>query len=168
MRFMIYILDQGEFLVVYHWYDHLVGFVFILFYIQGIQEAKKHGREKFTIIWDREGFTKERNFDGDFHEAINEYRTVVEYNYMERVHKVYVLHVEWYFRMMYALAKPLMHKKTTDKLEILSDVRELKRYFDDENLLVEHGGLSDADREMNEIEKKNSVPVAGAVQPDKN
>ena len=125
--------------------------------LSGIQEAKKFGREKFTIIWDREGFSKEKNFDNDFHEAINEYRPVVEYNYMERVHKVYVLHVEWYFRMMYAIAKPLMHKKTTDKLEIIGDVRELKKYFNDENLLVEHGGLSDADSEMNEIERKNAA-----------
>lgn len=63
--------------------------------------------------------------------------------YAERLHAVYVLHVNWIFRMVFKLISPFMSEKTTSKLKILSSVDELSSFFTKENLLKAHNGVSD-------------------------
>lgn len=63
--------------------------------------------------------------------------------YAERLHAVYVLHVNWIFRMVFKLISPFMNEKTTSKLKILSSVDELGNYFTKENLLIAHNGTSE-------------------------
>lgn len=63
--------------------------------------------------------------------------------YAERLHGIYVLHVNWVFRMVYKLIKPFMSERTTSKLHILSGIEDLKTFFNEEDLMIEHGGKSE-------------------------
>lgn len=62
--------------------------------------------------------------------------------YAERLAAVYILHVNWFFRLIYAIVKPFLSRKTTDKVKILKKVSDLKKYFEEDCLLPEHTGTS--------------------------
>ena len=120
MRFLMYIIDLG------------------------CEKARKLGKEKFCIIWDREGFSKEKNFDEKFSKEFKEYRHIIESNYLERVDCIYILQVEFFFRMMYNLAKPFLKKKTRKRFKLIGKdpKKELLKYFDSDCLMKEYGGTS--------------------------
>ena len=65
--------------------------------------------------------------------------------YAERLEVAYILHINWFFRLMYGIFKPFLSKKTRDKIKIMGRVSEMRNYFDDENLLACHGGTSEFD-----------------------
>lgn len=62
--------------------------------------------------------------------------------YAERLKKVYILHVNWVYKVVYKLIKPFVATKTNEKICIMSKVDDLKEYFDEDQLLEEHGGKS--------------------------
>lgn len=62
--------------------------------------------------------------------------------YCERLHKIFILHANFLFRQVFNLAKVFMSDKTKSKMQILESVNLLKEYFDEDQLLVEHGGKS--------------------------
>jgi hypothetical protein len=63
--------------------------------------------------------------------------------YAERLAVSYVLHIGWFYRMMYQVAKPFIAKKTRDKIRILGGPQNLREFFDDDQLLREYGGSDD-------------------------
>ena len=44
--------------------------------------------------------------------------TVLQDFYAERLFRVYVLHVNWLFRMLFAMVKPMMSARTTEKVKL--------------------------------------------------
>ena len=50
--------------------------------------------------------------------------------YAERLAKMYVLHVGWFYRMMFKMAKPMIAKKTRNKMEVLGSPRDLLKFID--------------------------------------
>ena len=62
--------------------------------------------------------------------------------YAERLAKFYVLHVNWLYRMMYTLAKPMLAKKTKQKMEILGSPTDLLRFVDSDQLVADYGGTN--------------------------
>jgi hypothetical protein len=63
--------------------------------------------------------------------------------YAERLSKFYVLHVNWFYKMMWAMTKPMLAKKTKEKIEIVGNPKQLLKYFDPPQLVKEYGGTSD-------------------------
>jgi hypothetical protein len=62
--------------------------------------------------------------------------------YAERLSKFYVLHVNWFYRMMWTMVKPILAKKTRDKIVILGNPKDLLKYFEATQLVQEYGGCS--------------------------
>ena len=54
----------------------------------------------------------------------------------------YVLHANWLYKTMYALIKPFLSPKTKEKIKIVARNEDLLEYFDQDQLLPEHGGSS--------------------------
>ena len=92
------------------------------------------------VIVDREG-SGYANFDKRFLGKMSLAQVLQDY-YAERLHKVYILHVNWVYKMVFGIVKPFLSERTKSKLKILSDVSELKNYFTEDNLLKEHKGTS--------------------------
>lgn len=55
---------------------------------------------------------------------------VVQICYAERLGKIYVIGVNWFFHMMYRIVSPLLSQKTRSKLVILNDPKDILTYFD--------------------------------------
>ena len=45
--------------------------------------------------------------------------------------------------MVYTVVSPFLSKRTTDKIKMLDTKEDLKKFFDEDCLLEEHGGKSD-------------------------
>ncbi len=101
----------------------------------------RKGIKQVCCIIDRENVSY-ANFDKRFLGKMNLASMLQDY-YAERLHRVYILHVNWLFKMIKGIIKPFLSEKTISKRMILNDVTELKKYFTDENLLKEHGGKSE-------------------------
>jgi len=69
--------------------------------------------------------------------------TMMQDFYAERLHKIYILHINWLFRMMWNIVSVFLSKRTKSKIHVLSGIDELKKHFSEDNLLKEHGGKSD-------------------------
>jgi hypothetical protein len=102
--------------------------------------ADEKGIKQICLIIDREncGWA---NFDRRFLSKKNPI-TIFQDFYPERLHSIYVVSINWFFRSIFGMVKPLMAEKTKNKMKILSDLNELKNYFQKEDLLTEHGGSS--------------------------
>jgi hypothetical protein len=116
----------------------------VRFFIYNVETACKLADEKgikqICVIMDREN-TGWANFDRRFLGKMN-LATILQDYYAERLHAVYILHVNWIFRSIFAMVKPFVAENTKNKMKILGDVSELKNYFKEEDLLKEHGGSS--------------------------
>ncbi len=55
------------------------------------------------------------NFDRRFLGKMNFANMLQDY-YAERLHKVYILHVNWVFKMIHGIVRPFMSKKTVSKV----------------------------------------------------
>jgi len=73
---------------------------------------------------------------------MEKYRSMLESNFFGRVHKMYVLNMDWFFRwIIFPLVKSFMKSSTVKKISLLgSNYKELLKYFDRDQLLEEFGG----------------------------
>lgn len=55
------------------------------------------------------------NFDRRFFGKINLANMLQDY-YAERLHKVYIIHVNWVFKILHGIVKPFMSEKTLSKV----------------------------------------------------
>jgi len=62
--------------------------------------------------------------------------------YADRLNKIYIIHVDWVFKSVFTLVSPFLASKTKEKIVILNSVTDLKKYFNEDQLLIEHGGTS--------------------------
>jgi hypothetical protein len=52
--------------------------------------------------------------------------------YAERLAVSYVLHINWFYRMMWQVAKPLLARETRNKIRVLSGSEALLEFFDED------------------------------------
>jgi len=107
----------------------------------GIKLADDVGQTKLCVIWDREGFTK-KNYDPSVFTTLRELSGVLQDFYAERLHSLYILYPNWFFKTMFTLVKPLLNEKTKSKIKIIDKVSDLYKYFTADNLMMEYGGTS--------------------------
>ena len=108
---------------------------------KGIKLAEEAGQQKLVVIWDREGFNR-RNFDSSMFKTLKEISAVLQDYYAERLHGLFILHPNFFFKTVYGMIKPFLNAKTRSKIKIIDRSSETYKYFTSENLLPEHGGIS--------------------------
>lgn len=60
--------------------------------------------------------------------------------YPELLNNFYVLGANFFYRAMWKVVSLFVSKRTEDKIHLLEDVGELKKYITPQNLDVEYGG----------------------------
>ena len=108
---------------------------------KAVRESDELGSKKICVIHDRGGMTS-KNKDSRLIELGKSMSGMLQDFYAERLASFYVLHVNWLYWLMYQVMKPMINKKTRDKIHILSGVNDLRQYFDPDQLLPEYGGTS--------------------------
>ena len=108
---------------------------------KGIKLAEESGQQKLVVIWDREGFQR-KNFDSSMFKTMRELSGVLQDYYAERLHSLFILHPNFFFKTVYGMVKPFLNEKTKSKIKIVDKSSELFKYFTADNLLMEHGGTS--------------------------
>jgi hypothetical protein len=68
---------------------------------------------------------------------------ITQNNYPERMGMVCIVELGWLFKIGFAVVKNFMSKRTTGKIKLLNTHAELKQYFDEDQLMKEHGGTSE-------------------------
>ena len=101
--------------------------------------SDENGSKKIVVIMDREN-AGWANFDRRLFSQIS-FPTILQDYYAERLHAIYILHTNWVFKSIMAIVKPFLAENTKKKMNIISNLEELKNYFDEEILLQEHGGI---------------------------
>ena len=108
----------------------------------GCKLADEKGVGQISVIFDRSGITKE-NMDVELHLLMKNLSGILQDFYAERLGGVYVVHVNWFFWLMFQTSKPFFSRKTREKLHILRNEKGLKDYFLPSHLLVEYGGTDE-------------------------
>jgi hypothetical protein len=96
-------------------------------------------KKQVVVIVDRENMGL-ANFDRRFM-GKRGLISVLQDFYAERLHKIYVLHINWVFRMIFSMVRPFLSARTVEKIKICAETSDLWEYFDKEFLLKEHGGV---------------------------
>ena len=94
------------------------------------------------MIYDREIMTS-ANRDTNLISIVKTLATMLQDFYAERLGAMYVLHVNWFYRMMYQAVKYLLHQKTRDKFHVLGANSDLLAYFDEDQLMRNYGGFNE-------------------------
>lgn len=95
--------------------------------LENLQRAKK---EKFVIIWDRDGFVKEKNYKEEVGQIFGMKRVAFVNNFLQLLHKVYVCNISLFYRMLYNVAKLGFPRKYTNKISLLGKNEDLLQFFD--------------------------------------
>ncbi len=97
--------------------------------------------EQVCVIYDRRGVVG-ANFDRTLFATGRKMTALMQDSYAEFLGRVYVVNVSTMFWMLYKAISPLLSQKTKDKMIVLRNVEDLKKYFRSDQLLVQHGGTS--------------------------
>eukprot|EP01080_Neovahlkampfia_damariscottae_P010287 gene10287-2704_t len=108
---------------------------------------------QFMAIYDREGYQRS-NFDLAL---IKRMVSIGDY-YPELLGKIFILHANWLFNILYAIAGAFIDPVTKAKIH-LADAKELQAYIDTDNLLPEHLGK--------EVNEKLKFPTSTPLYPKK-
>ena len=71
---------------------------------------------QIVVIYDRAGFSYSKNFDKSLFNTMLKFTKILQDCYAERLYKFYVLDINWFFKMIFAIVKPFIDKKTLDKI----------------------------------------------------
>lgn len=126
----------------HHWagftQQQLVQFLIYLVE-QGIRLADENGSGQVVIIFDKNECTTENKDKVLFH-TIKRVAKIMQAYYAERLHAIYFLNLPWFMRLFLKTVMPLINYKTRNKMHVLGRVRDIKKFFNDDQLLVEYGG----------------------------
>lgn len=109
---------------------------------QGIKLADQTDNGQLTVIYDR-GQMTDRNKDPELIETTKKLMGLMQDYYAERLGNLLVLHVNWFYWLMWQCVKPMINKKTRSKVHVLKNVRGLSEFIDPDQLLREYGGTCD-------------------------
>ena len=73
-------------------------------------------KKQIVLIMDRNN-TSYANFDKRFLGKVNLASMMQDY-YAERLHKFYILHMNWIFKMVQTLVKPFLSERTKSKVKL--------------------------------------------------
>mmetsp|Transcript_19958 Transcript_19958/g.3258 ORF Transcript_19958/g.3258 Transcript_19958/m.3258 type:complete len:80 (-) Transcript_19958:42-281(-) len=68
-------------------------------------------------------------------------QTLQDY-YAERLGSFIVIHVNWFYRFMFQCMKPMLSKRTRDKVNVLGNPKGLSKFIPRDQLLTDYGGTS--------------------------
>ena len=100
---------------------------------KGLEEADKLGSQKVVVLYDRRGYGK-KNHDPKSVDTSKKLMPFLQEYYPERLHVFYVMGANWFYKMMFALIKTFISKKTIEKVCLLGDNEDLLQHFDKEQL----------------------------------
>eukprot|EP01016_Furgasonia_blochmanni_P016066 TRINITY_DN190_c0_g1_i4.p1 TRINITY_DN190_c0_g1~~TRINITY_DN190_c0_g1_i4.p1 ORF type:complete len:920 (-),score=235.17 TRINITY_DN190_c0_g1_i4:117-2876(-) len=107
----------------------------------GCREADRLGSKKVCVIYDRENFQSSTFHREAFNQMKQKMEVLIEC-FHHRVSSIYVLHANWWYRIMFGIFKTLVRSVVTEKVQMISH-EDLLQHFDKKYLLKEHGGESD-------------------------
>ncbi|KAL4467417.1 hypothetical protein ABPG72_011015 [Tetrahymena utriculariae] len=122
-------------------HDKVIKFMIYLMEV-GIKMSEKSGTEKMCVIWDREGFSS-KNFDFQFISLMKSLVAMFQDNYAERLAQVYILYPSFLMRQAFNIFRPMMAEKVRNKIQIMNELSDIKKFFDEDSILKIHGGKSD-------------------------
>ena len=108
---------------------------------QGIKKCAETGADKLVVIYDREGFDR-KNFDSKLADVMKSLMKILQDYYAERLAVMYVLKPNWFYKLMVGMIRPFLDEKTRNKIKLVDKLDDLKKHFDDDQLMIEHGGTS--------------------------
>ena len=126
----------------------------------------RKGHKTVSVIYDRFGWRRSINYDSKLMGLVKRLVGMLQDYYAERLAAVYILHINWFFRMIYAIVKPFLSRKTTDKVRIIKKMSDLLKHFDPDCLLPEHGGTSEYKHPYPK-EEREIAPEGADDGPDK-
>ena len=133
---------------------------------QGIKKCNEAGADQIVIIYDREGFEK-KNFDTKLAGVLKSLIKILQDYYAERLAMMYVLHPNWFYKVVFGMIKPFLDEKTRQKIKLVDKLEDLKEEFREDQLLVEHGGTSTYQYSWpKNSEPITDIPVDADVQAD--
>lgn len=91
----------------------------------GIQLSEESGTEKISIIYDREGFDRSKNFDTSVLSLAKNIIGILQDNYAERLDSFFILYPNWFFKSIFAVIKPFLTERTKNKIKIINKAEEL-------------------------------------------
>ncbi|CAK69610.1 unnamed protein product (macronuclear) [Paramecium tetraurelia] len=137
---------------------------FFLYMIdQGIQKADQAGTGKISVIWDREGVTS-KNFDSSMFTIMKKMVTLVQDNYAERLHQLFILYPNFLVKSIMTVVRPFLSEKTKSKIALCNEIKDLKVYFP-ENYQISDGQIGEnvekpQDEDTEEERKKIEQMIA--------
>ena len=113
---------------------------FVIYLVElGCKLADEKGVEQISVIFDRNEVTPE-NRDTNLIQMMRTLSGMLQDFYAERLGAIYIVHVNWFFWLIFQTIKPLLSKKTRDKMHVLRNEQGLRDYFHPSHLLVDQGG----------------------------
>ena len=79
--------------------------------------ADKNGSTQLCVIFDRTGMNN--SLERKWLPIYKEMSSMIQDFYPERLRKAYVLHLNWFGRLMYNICKPFIAKRTMRKVSLL-------------------------------------------------
>jgi hypothetical protein len=129
----------------YHWPNQFSPENTMRFVIYMMEKAVKLADEKgigqVCVIYDRGEMTDE-NRDNNLIQMMRTLSGMLQDFYAERLGAVYVLHINWFYWVMYQMVKPLIQRKTGDKIHVLRNTNGLREFFEPDQLMREYGGVN--------------------------
>lgn len=116
-----------------------------IYCIDCVTNKIKHGgyQQKFSVIFDTTDVSFS-NLDKNLFKFATSYSHVVQEYYPERLHTAYMVGLSWKAKPLYWAIQKLLATKTKAKIVIVSkDLHELKRDFNQDELLTDYGGNID-------------------------
>ncbi|CAK65428.1 unnamed protein product (macronuclear) [Paramecium tetraurelia] len=111
---------------------------FFLYMIdQGIQQADMTGTGRISVIWDREGVAF-KNFDSSMFTIMKKIVTLVQDNYAERLHQLFILYPNFLVKSVMNIVRPFLNEKTKSKIILCNQMKDLQ-YYVGENYQISDG-----------------------------
>jgi hypothetical protein len=101
-----------------------------------IRKSEQNGQMRFSVIMDRQGASRS-NQDIAFSSSFVQ---VVLNNYPERLAMFAVIEPNWVFKIAFTAVRLFLSQATLDKIKLLGGLDELKQWFDDDQMISDHGG----------------------------
>ncbi|TNV76704.1 hypothetical protein FGO68_gene10649 [Halteria grandinella] len=105
---------------------------------RAIKEGEARGQHKFCAIVNRQGMTRDK-LDMPFMQHIAQ---VLQNNYPERLGILYVVEINWLFRMFFAIMKVFLAQATIDKIMLLDYPEQLREFIDEDQITQDLKGKS--------------------------
>lgn len=109
---------------------------------KGVKKSDKLGSKQICVIYDRGEMTS-ANRDSGLISLFRQLVAMLQDFYAERLGALYILHVNWFFWVVFKIIRPFLSTKTSEKIHVLGNLNELKQFFDSSDLMQEYGGTNE-------------------------